>query len=414
MNHHTRNTIGVDISKAHLDAHELPSGRARQFDNNVAGITKLVKWISPDVDCVVYESTGPFHRALEETLAGSLPLARVNAARARRFAQAMGQEAKTDAVDAKVLARMGAALDLRLVEPPSLAQRNLAELKTARDTLTRDRTAVLNQRTQARHSLIKRQLKLRLQQIERQIKALNAEIGKLIAADDTLSRRAEILTSIPGVAEITAAALIAEMPELGQLDAKAAASLAGLAPVTRESGKWKGRSFIRGGRWRARRALFMATLTAITHNPDFARKYQDLRARGKPAKVALTAVMRKLLVLANALLQQDRLWSTRPVPESRPALEVPFRSWSTSALGIPQGHPKGRNEVEEPRSGLTLREAQCSGGSPLDKMDTRPFGLPSLSRTPPNDALYAQQLRLTAIATRHFVRGQNREVVAAR
>ena len=103
MNHHTPNTIGVDISKAHLDAHELPSGRVRQFDNNAAGITKLVKWISPDVDCLVYESTGPFHRVLEETLAGTLPLARVNAARARRFAQAMGQEAKTDAVDAKVL-----------------------------------------------------------------------------------------------------------------------------------------------------------------------------------------------------------------------------------------------------------------------------------------------------------------------
>ena len=121
-------------------------------------------------------------------------------------------------MDAKVLARMGTALDLRLVEPPSPAQRKLSELKTARDTLTRNRTAVLNQCTQACHSLIKHQLNWRLQQIERQIKALNAEIGKLIAAGDTMSRPAEILTSIPGAAEVTAAALIAEMPELGQLD----------------------------------------------------------------------------------------------------------------------------------------------------------------------------------------------------
>lgn len=313
-------TVGVDVSKAHLDAHELPSGRAERFDNNAVGITKLSRWISPDLDCLVYESTGVWHRALEEALAGTLPLACVNAARARRFAQALGQEAKTDAVDAKVLAWMGAAMDLRRVEPRSQARRDLAELKTARDALTRDRTAVLHRRDQARHSLVKRQLKLRLEQIERQIKALNAEIGKLIAADDKLSRRSEILTSIPGVAEVTAAALIAEMPELGLIDAKAAASLAGLAPVTRESGKWKGRSFIRGGRARARRALYMSALTAITYNPDMARKYQDLRARGKPAKVALTAIMRKLIVLANALLEQDRLWSPRPGPETRSAL----------------------------------------------------------------------------------------------
>ena len=165
MNHHTPNTVGIDISKAHLHAHELPAGRAARFDNNAAGITKLSRWISPDVECVVYESTGPYHRALEEALAGTLPLARVNAARARRFAQAMGQEAKTDAADAKVLARMGAALDLRFVEPPSQARRDLAELKTSRDALTRDRTAVLNRRNQVRHSLVKRQLKLRLEQI---------------------------------------------------------------------------------------------------------------------------------------------------------------------------------------------------------------------------------------------------------
>ena len=133
MNDHTPTTVGVDISKAHLDAHELPSGRAARFDNNAAGIRELFKWISPDVVCVVYESTGPCHRALEETLAGQLPLARVNAMRARRFAQAIGQEAKTDAVDAKVLAKMGASVNLRRVHPREPAQRDLAELRTARD-----------------------------------------------------------------------------------------------------------------------------------------------------------------------------------------------------------------------------------------------------------------------------------------
>ena len=247
---------------------------------------------------------------------------RVRDASPRRWAK----RRKRDAADAMVLARMGAALDLRLVEPPSTAQRDLAELKTARDALTRDRTAVIHRRSAAHHPLVKRQLKRRLEQIERQIKALTAEMGKLIAADDMLSRRAEILISIPGIAAVTAAALITEMPELGQLDAKAAASLAGLAPVTRESGRWKGRSFIRGGRWRARRSLFMAALTATTYNPELARKYQDLRARGKPAKVALTAVMRKLLVLANALLAQDRLWTPRTIDEAQPATSAAGQS----------------------------------------------------------------------------------------
>ena len=285
-NDHTPTIIGVDISKAHLDAHELPTGRAVRFDNNAAGITKLSKWISPDVVCVVYESTGPCHRALEEALAGALPLSRVNATRARRFAQVIGQEAKTDAVDAKMLAKMGASVNLRRVDPLEPTQRDLGELRTARDALTSDRVATRNRRHQARHALVKRQLKLRLDQIERQVNALDAEIDKVIAADDELSRRIEILTSIPGVAKVTAAALLTEMPELGALEPKAAASLAGLAPISRESGKWKGHSFIRGGRSRARRALYMSALAASSYNPDLARQYQKLRARGKPPKVA--------------------------------------------------------------------------------------------------------------------------------
>ena len=251
MGDHTLNTVGVDISKAHLDAHALPSGRAERFANNAAGIRKLAAWAGA-TDWVVCESTGPWHRALEEALAGELPLSRVNAMRARRFAQALGQEAKTDAVDAWVLAKMGAAMELRRVEPSTPARRDLDELRTARDGLVRDRTAALNPQHQARHPLLKRQLKQRLAQMERQIKALDAEIGRLIAEDEALSRRAEVLISIPGIARITAAGLLTEMTELGGIDGKAAASLAGLAPVTRESGAWKGRSFIGGGRPRPR------------------------------------------------------------------------------------------------------------------------------------------------------------------
>ena len=186
----------------------------------------------------------------EEALAGRLRLARVNAARARRFAQALGEEAKTDAVDARVLAAMGRALPLRQVEAKPQALRDLDELATARDGLVKDRVAALNRRTHVRDQLLRRRNRNRLAQIDRQLKALDARIGKLLAADPALARRAEVLASIPGLGPVTVAGLVVDMPELGRLDAKAAASLTGVAPMARESGNWKGRSHIKGGRAR--------------------------------------------------------------------------------------------------------------------------------------------------------------------
>ena len=318
MSDHIAITVGIDISKARLDAHQLPSGRSARFANDAHGFKALAAWIGPRVDCVVYESTGPWHRAFEESLAAKLPLSRVHAMRARRFAQALGQEAKTDAVDAWVLARMGAALELRRVDAPSRTRQDLDELGTVRDALVKDRTAALNRQKQLRHKLTRRQNRNRLAQIDRRITALDAEIARLFAAAEALSRKAEVLTSVPGIGQVTAAGLLSEMPEPGRIDGKAAASLAGLAPVTRESGTWKGRSFIRGGRARPRRMLYMAAVSAIRHNPDLARKYRELRERGKPPKLALTAIMRKMLVLSNTLLKQDRLWSPHPVSGAQP------------------------------------------------------------------------------------------------
>ena len=203
---------------------------------------------------------------------------------------------------------MGAAVLTRLVEPPSATQRDLDELQTARDALAKSRIAMLNRRQIARHPLVKRQLRYRLTQIDNQLKTIDAAIPKLVKADEALARKAAVLTSIPGVAAVTAVGLLAGMPELGRLDAKTAASLAGLAPVARESGQWKGRRFI-GGRGRVRKLLYMAALSAVQHNPDLAGVYSRLRERGKPGKVALTAVMRKLIVLANTLLKEDREWT---------------------------------------------------------------------------------------------------------
>ena len=293
MNDHTPDTVGVDISKAHLDVHRRASGDSARFTNDAAGFEALASWLGDTAAWVVYESTGPWHRAFEEALAGRLRLACVNAMRARRFAQAMGQEAKTDAADARVLATMGAAVELRRVEVLPQARRDLDELQTARDGLVKDRTAALNRQKHARHRLLRRQIKNRLDQIGRQIKALDAEVAKLIAADEEMSRQARVLASIPGIAQVTAAGLLSEMPELGRIDAKAAASLAGLAPVTRESGEWKGRSFIRGGRARARRMLYMAAVSAGRHNPGPGPQVRGAaRARqaaeGQPPSIAAT------------------------------------------------------------------------------------------------------------------------------
>ncbi len=304
-------TIGIDISKDWLDVFAAPEGRASQFSNDVAGFRKLIAWIGSEVDRIAYEPTGPFHRNVEDALLkAGLPLYAINPYQVRCFARSLGRRAKTDAVDARILATMAAAIeDLRPTHSKSEGQRDLAELQLARDALVGDRVAITNRGKHLRAAAVKQLNKQRLKQIERQLKHIDAEIRKRLKAEETLHRQAEILTSIPGISDVTAAGLIVHMPELGTLTGPRAASLGGLAPVTRESGSWKGRSFIQGGRHHLRRVLYMPAAVAIRWNPDLKRTYEALVAKGKPPKVALTAVMRKLLVLANTLMQQGRIWT---------------------------------------------------------------------------------------------------------
>ena len=310
-------TVGIDISKDWLDAFAAPEGRVSRFPNDSAGFRKLIAWIGSGIDRVAYEPTGVFHRDFEDALLkAGLPLYAINPFQVRSFARSIGRRAKTDAVDARMLATMAAAVeDLRPTEARSEGQRELAELQQIRDALVRDRTATTNRGRNLRTPVGKRVTKQRLRQIDRQLKLIDAEIRQRIGEEKEMERRAEILTSIPGISDITAAGLIVHFPELGILTRSRAASLAGLAPVTRESGNWKGRSFIQGGRHWVRRMLYMPAVVAIQHNPDLKRKYEALLANGKPRKVALTAVMRKLLVLANALVQQDRTWTVHPPRE---------------------------------------------------------------------------------------------------
>jgi transposase len=306
-------TIGVDVSKDHLDAHRLADGAARCFANDKGGHKALIKGLAETpLNRVVFEPTGPYHRAVERALGASgVPFVKVNPRQARRFAEATGKLAKTDRLDAALLAPMGALLELEARPAGSEVLFEPKELYVAREALVKDRAAAKNRGKVLTLSLLKRQNAQRLEQIDRQIATFEAAILQIVEANESLADRFAILISIPGVLNITAFALLIAMPELGPLEAGQAANLAGLVPIARQSGRWTGRSFIRDGRADVRQALYMPALVAARFNPDMKAKYAHFIETGKPAKVALTAIMRKLVVLANALLKANRTWTPR-------------------------------------------------------------------------------------------------------
>jgi transposase len=308
--------IGIDVSKDHLDAHALPTGTELRVPNTARGIARLLRWIGAGpVARIVYEPTNRYHRALEARLAAAgLPLAPVNPLKARRFAQALGWQAKTDRIDARMLAEMGLRLTPGLQVPNPENLQHLKDLVAARRALVADRVADGNRTEGHSLALLQRLARRRRAAIEADIAQIEAAITALIVADPALAEKARILQSLPGIAALTAATLLAEAPELGQIEARQIAALAGLAPVTRESGAWRGKATIQGGRRHLRRALYMPTLTAIRRNRDLADLFTRLRAAGKPAKLALVAAMRKLIILANTLLREGREWQeTRPI-----------------------------------------------------------------------------------------------------
>ena len=308
----TDHNIGVDISKSHLDVFRLEDGMAKRFDNSAAGFRALTRWLGKTpVARVVFEPTGAYHKAFEVVLGDKFPLVKVNPLQARRFAEAYGTRAKTDAVDARMLARMGAAFNLEPQAPCSKEIRVLRDLHVARAGLIKDRTRLRNRAQTQDISVLKRQTKTRLTVVERQIAELDTEIATLIDAQESTARRCDILRSMPGVGAVTAAAMLTLMPEIGTLDRKQVASLAGLAPITRQSGQWQGKAFIGSGRKPLRDALYMPALVAIRCNPDLKTKYERLRTAGKPAKVAIVAVMRNLIEIAHALVKADRKWAPK-------------------------------------------------------------------------------------------------------
>lgn len=305
-------SIGVDISKDHLDVFDLDEERAERFENTKAGLQRLRVWLGRrPLARMVYEPTGPCHRLFERSFSGQLPLCKVNPLQARRFAEACGTRAKTDVLDARMLARMGAMLRLEPDAPISQEAILLKDLARARTALIGDRTRASHRRHGPTCALLQRQAKARLALIDRQIEELDAEIAAHIDVSPEMARKREILRSVPGLGRITAVALLIFLPEIGKLQRRQLGSLAGVVPYNRDSGRSKGRARIGGGRKPLRDALYMPALVAARHNPDLKTKYDTLCAAGKPKKLALVAVMRKLIETANALVRDDRVWTPK-------------------------------------------------------------------------------------------------------
>ena len=304
--------VGVDVCKERLDVHMHPTGHSLSVANSRDGIRHLRRALDrAEVALVVMEATGKFHRQVQRTLSqAEVPVAVVNPARARLFAEARGTLAKTDRIDARMLAIMGQALDPQARPPAPARIEALQELVRARSAAVRDLTGLKNRRSAAQTPYLRAELRRQIGNLERSVARLTAEVERRIADDPALQRRHRILLSIPGIGPAVAAVLLADCAELGTLSAKTAAALAGLAPIARDSGHTRGQRHIRGGRRSIRNALYMAALSAARANPDLKAVFLRLRANGKKPKVALTAVMRKLIILANTLINQDRMWNT--------------------------------------------------------------------------------------------------------
>lgn len=294
-------SIGIDVSKARLDAHLLPLGEARQFPNDPAGHRALVRWAGKArPERIVLEATGGYELAALDALhAAGLPVSRVNPLQARHFSRALGTRAKTDAVDALALARMAAAMPLPDYRPAEDWQRALRELVQRRGHLVE----AIQQETQRQDRmtlpLVRQQLARHLASLRQQREAMDKAIKALIAQRPERAA----LDSVKGSGPVLQAHLLALLPELGTLSPKQVASLAGLAPHPRDSGTMRGQRRCAGGRGAIRPLLYMAAMTAIRYEPAIRDFHQRLVAAGKHGSVALVACMRKLLVILNARLR---------------------------------------------------------------------------------------------------------------
>ena len=300
---------GIDVSKAWLDIALHPGRENWQVENTQKGIRKLIKRLqSMQIECIVVEATGGYEAQLvEEVSHAALPVSRVNPLRVRRFAQGMNWLAKTDKIDAKVLALFGEKARPRRVALPSTAEKRLSVLLKRRKQVLDMLSAEQNRRELADKD-VQLYIDKVIQVLKKQLEDLDAQIHDLIDQTPELKQKRDLLQSVPGVGVVLSATLVAQVPELGKCDRKEIAALAGVAPFNHDSGKKPGKRMIRGGRPFIRNVLYMATLSATRFNPIIQTMYQRLLNAGKLKKVAIVACMRKLLTIRNAIIRTRSPW----------------------------------------------------------------------------------------------------------
>lgn len=303
--------VGIDVSKERLDI-ATSDGRQWAIDNEERGHRQLCEqFATHQPQLIVMEATGGLERAAAAELAAAgLALRIVNARQVRDFAKASGRLAKTDRLDAQVLVAFAQAMKL---EPREVASQELQALQAliARRRQLIEMLVMERNRLRTAHREVKRSLKKSIEWLETQLRHTDQDLGSALRECGVWREKVELLESVPGIARVTALKLLASLPELGTLNRREISALAGVAPFNRDSGRWCGKRSIYGGRALARGALYMAALVGVRHNAVLKVFYQRLRAAGKPAKVALTACMRKLLTIINSMLRHRQSWSPR-------------------------------------------------------------------------------------------------------
>lgn len=304
-------TVGIDVSKARLDVHVHPAGESFAMGNDEAGVQALVERLGQleGLAWIGIEASGRYERLVVAQLAArGLPVVVLNPAQVRSYAQAIGQRAKTDPIDARLIALFLEAVRPELRPVADAQTQELAALMARRRQVVAMLAAERARRQQAAPGLARVSIARSVTFLEDELRSLDLEIDKTVRGTPVWRDKENLLASVPGIGKTIARTLLAELPELGTLNPKQIAALAGLAPYTRQSGKWRGRSFIGGGRTVVRTALFMGALVAARHNPVLKAFRDRLVASGKPKLVALIATARKLLVILNAIMRDKQPW----------------------------------------------------------------------------------------------------------
>ena len=307
--------VGIDVSKDKLDAHVLPGGERFSVSRDAGGIEDLIKHIRPlEPSIIAVEATGGFERVVAAGIAAAgLALVVVNPAQVRAFAHSLGQRAKTDPIDAAVIARFVEATRPEIRPLPDEETQLLSDLVTRRAQIIQMIVAERQREKRAINRHVRKSLARLIKALEKEINSVDDEIDGALRNSPLWREKEDLLASIPGVGDITIRTVLADLPELGMLDRRKIASLVGYAPFTRQSGQWRGKSFIAGGRSHVRSVIYMAAMTAKRCNPVLKAFYERLLAGGKPKKVALVAVARRLLTIMNAVLRDKTPWRAEPL-----------------------------------------------------------------------------------------------------